>query len=396
MDILYLENLKQCPDFVETFKRPGKYFKVNIEGMELEANYESYKDNIIHIVRTGNNLRFYHWIHAYLAYKYFTDQGKQVEGFMIELVDGKKENINLDRLVIREPNILKELRKLKKGYRNPGSHCRFCKIKTECHKELLKKGDLTVIPSISEKVLKDFEKMNVDPLEVINNREEIDGFRSFQRKALFNMKSVFEDKTLKLNEINLPDDYIVFDVETYDNHDFLFGFLDNDEYIPFFFEDENKNDFEEMIEYLDNRNKKLVHYDVHDTKALRKISKFRPELKSKIDKILEDSLDLFDVILKDFSFPVTSYSLKDISKYFGFEWRTDLNGFAVLTVYQRYLKGDKSVMQKIYDYNEDDCRATRHVLEALKKFWKIRYFGWKSRNRLAIPVVRCWLLVVCK
>jgi uncharacterized protein len=233
---------------------------------------------------------------------------------------------------------------------------------------LLKKGDLTVIPSISEKVLKDFEMMNVDPLEVINNRDEIDDFRSFQRKALFNMKSVFEDKTLKLNERKLPDDYIVFDVETYGNHDFLFGFLDNDEYIPFFFEDANKNDFEEMIEYLDNRNKKLVHYDVHDTKALRKIAKFRPELRSKIDKILEDSLDLFDVILKDFSFPVTSYSLKDISKYFGFEWRTNLNGFAVLTVYQRYLKGDKSVMQEIYDYNEDDCRATRHVLEELKKF----------------------------
>jgi uncharacterized protein len=368
MDILYLENLKQCPDFVETFKRPGKYFKVNIEGMELEANYEKYEDNMIHIVRTGNNLRFYHWIHAYLAYKYFTEQGKKVDGFVIELVDGKKEKIKLDRLIIREPNILKELRKLKKGYRNPGSHCRFCKIKTECHRELLKKGDLTVIPSISEKVLKDFEMMNVDPLEVINNRDEIDDFRSFQRKALFNMKSVFEDKTLKLNERKLPDDYIVFDVETYGNHDFLFGFLDNDEYIPFFFEDANKNDFEEMIEYLDNRNKKLVHYDVHDTKALRKIAKFRPELRSKIDKILEDSLDLFDVILKDFSFPVTSYSLKDISKYFGFEWRTNLNGFAVLTVYQRYLKGDKSVMQEIYDYNEDDCRATRHVLEELKKF----------------------------
>ena len=36
--------------------------------------------------------------------------------------------------------------------------------------------------------------------------------------------------------------------------------------------------------------------------------------------------------------------------------------------YQRYLKGDKSVMQEIYDYNEDDCRATKQVLESLKEF----------------------------
>jgi predicted RecB family nuclease len=31
-------------------------------------------------------------------------------------------------------------------------------------------------------------------------------------------------------------------------------------------------------------------------------------------------------------------------------------------------------MQVIYDYNEDDCRATRHVLEELKKFWEINDF----------------------
>lgn len=365
MNIIYFENLKNCPYYEPSYKRPGTYFSVEIEDMKFEANYESFEDGVVHIVRAGNRLRFYHWIHAYAVYLYFKKQGKQVKKYHFEL-GNQVHDITEQDILKKEKRILSEIIDLKFMYKDPGSHCRFCKIKQECHKELLDSGNLIVVPSISERVLKDFEVMNVDPLEVIKT-DKIDKFRPFQRKSLYNLKSVYENTPLKLRKVKLPEKYIIFDVETYHENDFLFGYLLDDQYIPFIFESkEDDHKYLEMIEFLEKKERILIHYDVHDVQSLRKVAEIKPELKKRIEKILKNSIDLYEIIIKNYSFPVTSYSLKDISKYFGFHWRTDLNGYAVILEYKRYLKGEQGIMKSILDYNEDDCRATKLVMEKMK------------------------------
>src|SRR5690606_21992651 len=126
-----------------------------------------------------------------------------------------------------------------------------------------------------------------------------------------------------------------------------------------------------MISYLSNNNKTLLHYDKSDILALKKIANKYPKYKSIINKRIAKSLDLYEVINENYTLPVVSYSLKDISKYFGYKWKTELNGFAVILEYRLYLKGDKQSLERIFKYNEEDCRATKLIVNRLDSLEKL-------------------------
>ncbi|BBE30391.1 hypothetical protein OSSY52_05320 [Tepiditoga spiralis] len=364
MDVLYFENLKKCPEFVPGYKRPGTYFRVKIEDVEIEANYENVEENKAVIIRAGKNMRQSHWIHIYAVYKYFEQQNKKLEEIILEL-ENRKKPIKKIEILNKEKWIKKDILKLKTKEKEPGSHCKFCIKKEQCHAEFFKNKNYLVVPSINKKMISDFEEMEIDPVDIIKSNQ-IEKFPQ-HRKKLYNLKSLLKNEPLKIKPFKLPNSYIIFDVESYYSLDFLFGFLNNDEYIPFVFTKKDRKKMKKMIDYLTKENKQLVHYDKHDVMALARISKEIPEYKKKIDKLIKNAMDIYEVILKNYSFPVTSYSLKDISKYYNFNWRTKLNGFAVIIEYNRYLKGETKIMQTILDYNEDDCRATKVLLEEMKK-----------------------------
>ncbi|HQH33164.1 MAG TPA: TM0106 family RecB-like putative nuclease [Petrotogaceae bacterium] len=365
MDILYYESLENCPFFTPSYTRPGSYFTINIEGVEFEANYEYYKEGTVCIIRAGKSVRISHWIHAYLVYRYFEEKGNRVNDVLVEL-ENRKFTIKRIELMNKENWIKKALARLNTRPKSAGAHCKFCTIKTACHRELLSQGDLNVVPAMTEGLIEYFKNIETDPLEVVKSNQ-IEKFNPSCQKALYNLKSIVEDKIIKINDIVLPEKYIIFDVETYAERDFLFGYLLEDRYIPYVFNSADSKKTEEMIDFLYNLRLPLVHYDVHDVQSLENIGRNYPALRTKISRILENSLDVFEVIIKNVSFPVTSYSLKDISKYLGFKWRTNLNGHAVIIEYNMMLKGNKEILQKILSYNEDDCRATKVLMEKLRE-----------------------------
>jgi len=57
-----------------------------------------------------------------------------------------------------------------------------------------------------------------------------------------------------------------------------------------------------------------------------------------------------------------------LAKYLGFEWRdTHPSGAASIEWFDRWCRERKSeVRQRILDYNEDDCRATRVLLDGIR------------------------------
>jgi uncharacterized protein len=363
MDIIYFENLKNCNYFEPIYKRPGIYFKTIIDGIEFEANYEKKENDSVYLLRASKKLTISHWVHAYVVNKYF--ENDSIKEIIIDS-GNKRYRIRKIELLNKESWILKDLSKLKRKIKQTGSHCRFCKIKSECHQQLFDEGDITVIPAIDELFLKRFDEMNIDFFSIIET-DQMDKFDRRTKKALYNLKAYKEKRIIPLSPQKLPKDYIVFDVETYSSFDFLFGFLENDVYTPFLIEKNNDSKIHEMINWLYEKNKILVHYDLNDIKSLQNISNKYRELSTKIDKLIKNSIDIYEIINKNYAFPVTSYSLKDISKTFNFEWRTDLNGYAILIEYQRYLKGEKKPLEKILIYNEDDCKATKIILDNLRE-----------------------------
>jgi uncharacterized protein len=67
---------------------------------------------------------------------------------------------------------------------------------------------------------------------------------------------------------------------------------------------------------------------------------------------------------------VESYSLKHLARWLGFEWRDPgITGSQCVCLYNQWLKtSDRSALDAIMRYNEDDCRATYHL-----KTWLVNF-----------------------
>lgn len=86
--------------------------------------------------------------------------------------------------------------------------------------------------------------------------------------------------------------------------------------------------------------------------------------------ILKRFVDIHKQVTQTVTMPVESYALKPIARWIGFEWRDPkANGAQCVCWYDEWLKtGDRSFLEAILGYNEDDCRATYHVKEWLASF----------------------------
>jgi predicted RecB family nuclease len=80
-------------------------------------------------------------------------------------------------------------------------------------------------------------------------------------------------------------------------------------------------------------------------------------------------IDLFRIVSKDTDWPVSSYSLKELAQYLGFRWR-DKSPSGALSIqwFNEYIKTkDDAILNRILEYNEDDCRATMVLKEGIEK-----------------------------
>jgi predicted RecB family nuclease len=62
------------------------------------------------------------------------------------------------------------------------------------------------------------------------------------------------------------------------------------------------------------------------------------------------------------------FSITTLVKFLGFEWRdASPSGAASIEWFDRWAKtGDPTIKARIIGYNEDDCRATRVLLDGIR------------------------------
>ena len=81
------------------------------------------------------------------------------------------------------------------------------------------------------------------------------------------------------------------------------------------------------------------------------------------------AIDLYgDVVLKATEWPTRDHSIKTLTKYLGFAWRdAHPSGAASVEWFDRWCQERNPITrQRILDYNEDDCRATRVLLDGIR------------------------------
>ena len=117
-------------------------------------------------------------------------------------------------------------------------------------------------------------------------------------------------------------------------------------------------------------------YEVDTVKRLAKLYHTPPE---RIRPLLQRFVDVYEQVTQTVALPVESYALKSIARWLGFEWRDpQANGSQCIYWYSQWLEtDDRAFLDTIQRYNEDDCRATRHVKE-----WLVDFTSYSTSTKL--------------
>ncbi|MEB3294579.1 MAG: TM0106 family RecB-like putative nuclease [Synechococcales bacterium] len=114
----------------------------------------------------------------------------------------------------------------------------------------------------------------------------------------------------------------------------------------------------------------IFHFCPYEVQTVNKLAKQYDTPIDQIQPLLPRFVDLHDIVTLVATLPVESYALKNIARWLGFEWRdANANGAQSIYWYAQWLQtGDRTFLDAIQTYNEDDCRATHLIKDWLVDF----------------------------
>jgi uncharacterized protein len=278
------------------------------------------------------------------------------------------------------------------------SICALCHWRTTCMGELIARDDLTLLPELGRSrrdpllpfasTIKDFAASV--PAQYLDSKGKsvVKGFSDaslakFIGRARLRVSGgpPYAKQTLSLPESAVE---VILDIEdhSFRDHCYLHGMLvrrngdaEAMRYDSFVSKspssEAERAAFAEAWAYLSSlRSAVLFTYSKHERTWWRKLQQRYSDICSaeEIEALFSKAIDLYyDVVLPKTEWPTNDFSLKTLATYCGFRWRDDdPSGAASIVWYDDYIAGDASALERIIEYNEDDCRATLTLLDAIR------------------------------
>ena len=119
----------------------------------------------------------------------------------------------------------------------------------------------------------------------------------------------------------------------------------------------------------------IFHFCPFEVQTVERLAKLYGTPPQRIRPLLTRFVDLHERVTRMVTLPVESYALKPIARWLGFDWRDpSANGAQSIYWYAQWLStGDRTYLDAILTYNEDDCRATYHAKDWLVNFLQETY-----------------------
>ena len=279
--------------------------------------------------------------------------------------------------------------------------CKLCHWYTACTSRLVDADDLSLIPQLGRSSrdtlmnrLPTIRSLaESDPTEfVIGKKTAFPGIgpaslEKFHARAQL-ITAGGEARPYLREPVTLPEGELelFFDIEVDPMRDvcYLHGFIErrhrNNETERFvaFFADEptaeaERRAFAAAWCYLRERQPCVMYYySKYERTIYRKLREKYPDVctEEELESLFDPgrAVDLYyDVVLKATEWPTRDFSIKTLASYLGFAWRDPHpSGAASIEWFHRWVEsGDATIRQRILDYNEDDCRATRVLRDAI-------------------------------
>lgn len=280
--------------------------------------------------------------------------------------------------------------------------CKNCVWYTACIKSLEATNDLTLIPELGRskrdvmigRIDSIRELAEIIPADFITGGKTVfagigpSTLKKMQTRAkLLNTEN---GQPYLRSPVTLPvaDIELFFDIEVDPMRDvcYLHGFVErrgganeSERFIKFFADDPTpaaeERAFTEAWHYIHAAQPcAIYYYSKYERTIYRKLRQKYPHVctEAEIEALFDPTwaVDLYsDVVLKATEWPTRDFSIKTLAKYLGFSWRdTHPSGAASIEWFNRWVEtGDPAIRRRILDYNEDDCRATRVLLDGIRQ-----------------------------
>ncbi|MHB8146466.1 MAG: TM0106 family RecB-like putative nuclease [Vulcanimicrobiaceae bacterium] len=160
--------------------------------------------------------------------------------------------------------------------------------------------------------------------------------------------------------------------------EYLFGayLAKEQEYRGFWAHDarEERVAFERFIDFASERRTRypgmhIYHYAPYETTALRRLMGFYGTRERELDELLRGQvfIDLYAVVRQAIRVSQPSYSIKKLEAFYGFSRSTKTQrGDDSIVMFESWLfNGDRTILDDIERYNDDDCRSTHRLRDWL-------------------------------
>ena len=349
---------------------------------------------VIKEIKLAKNIRRHHILQA-AFYNYILGkiQGYTPPAFYVINRDYEESEIGYDESELLE--ILEDIREILKG-KDASPTYGACEWPWETYnnEEAIRRKDVSLVsgvgPSFKQKLIEmgicivnDLAKARIE------NLVEIKGIgMKTAKKFSLNSRAIISNKCIRVGLCEFPEKQteIFLDLEGTGEQigdeeliaiDYLIGVLTrkekNEGYTPFIAHglDKEKEMFRQFVQWLLKQDDFIIyHWHHYERVHLERLAE-RYGLSEKIRKVIFSNMrDLYRDAVSSFAFPTYGNGLKEVASYMGYKWKhPDVNALESITFYLRYVEDpdkNKDKIQKVMDYNEDDCRATMLVKDWLK------------------------------
>jgi predicted RecB family nuclease len=330
-------------------------------------------------------------------------QGRPPEHLHVELGSGTRETFRFAEFMgyYRRVRVrfLAAIEGRAPTYPWPCSHCSICVWRRECHKHLVTDDSLVLVAGLGRSYVDRLAPAGIRTLEGLGDsapgvtigdirHETVERMRHQAKLQLHYSRTGKHQVDLLPPEPNrgfglLPEPSpgdVWLDLEGHPffeparGLEYLFGFGYRDDEGELRYEAlwatnrvAEKDAFERLVDWVVERRRRFTgmhvyHYGNYERTALRRLMGEHGTRESEIDEFLRGELlvDLYRVTRQALCASVDSYSIKKIEALYGFERKADVSGGEESTVrFEYWLEcGERSLLDAIALYNEEDCRST--------------------------------------
>lgn len=296
-----------------------------------------------------------------------------------------------------------------------GGMCKQCPWYSLCKKEILLKDDLTKIFYMGRRdrdiinrdlkisTVKELAKIDIKKVLAIKEAQNIFANDSFLRgigktalESYVRRAKVYQSDSQDpeiYSQFDFPEKKyeLFFDIEDDPMQDFIYlhGVLERhngkEKYHAFVAKELNpeseKNAWAEFWNYIKSlpENDFVIYfYGTHEPTAYKRLQEKYPTvvmphyMEEVFSKKSKKTIDLYsDVICRCTEWPLHSYSVKNIAMFLGFFWRDkNPSGADSIEWFNSYTSSkDQKILDRILEYNEDDCKAMLVIKDRLLKLF---------------------------